>query len=260
MIAVKMALALVGGQRREGHGHALAEELGLHFHMGHAEQIVLHAIHQPHAQFLVGHFTAAELQLHAHLVALVEKLLRMAHLRHVIVLVDVHPELDFLELARALLFLLVLRRLILEFAEVHDSAHGWIGGGRHLDKVETHFLRSADRIGQLEDAELFTGGREDHTHLAGADPTIDTILDLNREALFLRRTGSGCPRSIFNSGFADFFAALRKNPQPKLRHRHACEGVWRRGRRQSAAHPDASCIRSRAPEQGESCARRSRGV
>ena len=153
----------------------------------------------------MGHLAAAELELHAHLVALVEELLGVAHLRHVIVLGAVHAKLDFLELAaRVFLVLFLLGRLVFEFAEIDDPADRRIGVGGDLDEVEPEFLGLADGVGQLHDTELFAGGRQDHTHFAGADPAIDTILDLNRETSFPARTWSRRSRWVVWFSFRRF--------------------------------------------------------
>jgi len=84
----------------------------------------------------VGVFTATELKLDTHFVALIEKFFAVSQFGFVIVLADVHAELDFLKLAGGLLLLFVLLgNLVLELSEIYDSTNGWYGGGRDLDEV-----------------------------------------------------------------------------------------------------------------------------
>ena len=69
------------------------------------------------------HLAAAKLQLHPHLIPLVQKSFAMADLGQVIVIVDVNPELDLLQLgSRRFLVLLLLRNVVTEFSEIDDLA------------------------------------------------------------------------------------------------------------------------------------------
>jgi hypothetical protein len=87
---------------------------------------------------------------------------------------DLHAELDLLDLAGAVLaLLLLLRQLVLELAEVCDAADGGIGRGGHLDQVEAVRFGAADGLVGLEDAELLAGGADDDANLAGADAVVD---------------------------------------------------------------------------------------
>ena len=61
-----------------------------------------------------------------------------------------------------------------------------------------------DRLGEFHHAELFACGRQDHTHLTGADPAIDTILDLNRETSFPRDRGAGARAVLISVGIRSF--------------------------------------------------------
>ena len=152
--------------------------------MGHSRQVIPHTLNNEQPEILVGHFAATELELDFHLVALVEKVLRMPNLGEVVVGVDIHPELDFLHLAdRMFLFLLLLRQVVAEFPEIHDTANGRLGIRSDLDEIQSESTGSPDRFVQAHDAELFIGCGKNHAHLAGADSFIDTdVLDINRSS------------------------------------------------------------------------------
>ena len=121
----------------------------------------------------MGHLAPAELELHPHLVALVEKLFAVAQLRLVVMVIDVHTELDLLELGGGVPAGFVLfGRLVLELAVIDDPAHGGIGLRSDLDEVETDVLGMPQGVLQPHDTELLPGGPENHTHLARANPVV----------------------------------------------------------------------------------------
>jgi hypothetical protein len=69
----------------------------------------------------------------------------VARLGEKIVIADLRPQPDFFVLAVVnVAFVLPLLLLVLEFAEVHDSANRRLLGGRHFDKIEP------ERAGLLE--------------------------------------------------------------------------------------------------------------
>jgi hypothetical protein len=72
--------------------------------------------------------------------------------------INVNPKLDFLHLAdRVFLFLFLLRQVVAEFPEIHDTADGRLGIGSDLDKIQSEGAGSPDRLVQAHDAELFIG-------------------------------------------------------------------------------------------------------
>ena len=144
-----------------------------------------------HAEFLMRHFAAAKLQLHPHLVPLVEKLFAVPDLRQVIVIVDVYPELDFLQLGSGRLFiLLLLGDVVTELSEIDDLADRRVGGWRDFDQIEAETLSFAQGVRQLHDAELFAGGCDDDPDFSGANPTVYTNLWLQiRIKLLAGETG-----------------------------------------------------------------------
>src|ERR1700736_1525749 len=110
-------------------------------------------LHELHAEFLVGHLTAAELQLHPDLVATVKKLFAMADLRQVIVIVDVYPELDFLELGAGRFFVLILLGYVVAKLSESDNFTNWGVCGRcDFNHIESQSLSFAQGIRKLHDA------------------------------------------------------------------------------------------------------------
>ncbi|GAA3526795.1 hypothetical protein GCM10022196_03630 [Aeromicrobium flavum] len=90
-------------------------------------------------------------------------------------LVDLRAELHLLDdrvrlVASGLASL--LRRFVLELAEVHETAHGRPLLGRDLDEVEIGFGSQAHGIFDTNDADLFTAG-SDKTDLGDANALVD---------------------------------------------------------------------------------------
>jgi hypothetical protein len=143
--------------------------------MSHPGEILLHAHDDIHAQFLVRHLPSAELEVNFDLVSLREEIFGMANLCDVIMLVNIHPELDFLHLPGCIfLILLLLGKIVSELSEVHNPADRRLGVRCDLDEIESEGTSLADGFIQSEDSELLVGRSDDHTHLAGADSLIDT--------------------------------------------------------------------------------------
>ncbi len=125
----------------------------------------------------VGHLAAAELELDPDLVCLVEELFTVAQLGDVVVLVDIDPKLDFLEFRSAVLGgVVLLGRLVFEFAVIDDSANWGSCHRRYLDEVQAYALCVPQGILQPHDTELLPGGSEDYAHFARANPIIDANL------------------------------------------------------------------------------------
>jgi len=125
----------------------------------------------------MGHLAAAKLQLHPDFVSSIEKFFGVADFRQVIVIVDVNPELYFLQLcAGRLLIFLVLRDVITELSEVDDFANRRISGGSDFDQIEVETLSSAEGVREFHDAELIAGGCKDDPDFPGTNPTVYTNL------------------------------------------------------------------------------------
>ena len=164
--------------------------------MGHAGEVVAHALNDLEAEFLVRHLAAAELELNFHLVPLVEEILGMADFREVVVRVDVYAEFDFLHLANRMLFvLLLLGEVVAELAEIDDTADGRLGVRRDLHEVEPHRAGAADGLVEPHDADLFARGGNDDTHLPGADAFVDAdVADVNNGEIPLLDAGAARTR------------------------------------------------------------------
>jgi hypothetical protein len=117
------------------------------------------------------------------------------------VIVDVYPELDFLQLRPgSFLVLLLLGNVVTELSEIDDFADRRIGGGRNFDQIQAEALSFAQGVGKLHDAELFAVGCEDDPDFSGANPTVYTNLWLQiKSKLLAGETGSEPWRRIFTA-------------------------------------------------------------
>src|SRR3989442_1096196 len=85
------------GPRRQHHHHLAAFERGIGFDLGDGAGVVLDAVQQAEADFLMRHLASAEAQGHLDLVALLEEALHGLHLDVVVMIVDRRTELDLLD-------------------------------------------------------------------------------------------------------------------------------------------------------------------
>ena len=109
----------------------------------------------------------------------------MLHLEVEVVLVGLRAELDLLEHDRRLVLargLLLLRRLVLELAEVHDLADRRRGARIDLDQLEPCSSARRERLVRGDDADLGAVGADD-AHLGHADAAADAVV--------VRRAGGG---------------------------------------------------------------------
>src|SRR5262249_27298256 len=127
-------------------------------------ELVDEPLENPPADFRMRHLAPAEEDRRLHLVAVFEEALDVLLLELVVVLVDLRPELDLLDLdyllvppglARALLF------LVLIFPEVHDPADRRDGRRRDFHEVESLLLGDRERLRRRHDAELLAGVVDD---------------------------------------------------------------------------------------------------
>ena len=146
---------------RRHHHHDLA---AFHFRklldLGDFLEIVLHAFQQVGAAILVGHFPPAKAQRHLDLVALLEEALHRLDLHLIVVVVDVGPHLDLLDLDDLLLLLglgLFLLLLVFVLAVIKDLAHRRLGVRRDLDKVKAGLLCDGERPVGRDDTALLAG-------------------------------------------------------------------------------------------------------
>ncbi len=150
--------------------------------MAHGGKVFTHSFDNKHAQFLMGHLASTKLKVNFDLVPFVEELLRMSNFGEVIVLADVHTELDFLHFASRVFFVLfLLGKVIAELAKIQDPADGRLRMGSDFNEVQSESLGPADGIIGADDANLFVGDAIDDPHLSGADTFIDAdIFDINK--------------------------------------------------------------------------------
>ena len=149
----------------------------------HLGQVFNQPLENPPADLRVRHLAAAEEDRRLHLVAVGEEALDVLPLELVIVLVDLRPELDLLDLDDLLMLLGLpgaLLFLVLIAPEVHDAAHRRVGRGCNFHQVEPLLAGDRQRLLRRHDAQLLPGVVDD-PHLADPDPFVD-------------------PRAVFPSG------------------------------------------------------------
>ena len=123
----------------------------------------------------MSHLAATEAQRDLGLVALFQEPAQITQLDLVIAFVGAGTELDFLDLDDLLLelgFVLPLLLLVLELAVVHQTADRGLGVGRDFHQIHVALLGKPERVGDLDDAELFSI-QTYQTHLGDADFTVD---------------------------------------------------------------------------------------
>ena len=141
----------------------------------HVGQLLDEPLENPAADLRMRHLAAAEEDRRLDLVAFLEEALDVLLLELVVVLVDLRPELDLLDLDHLLVLLGLARALlllILVLPEVHDAADRRHGRRRDLDQVEPLLLRDGQSLRRRHDAEL-CAGVVDHPDFADADAFVD---------------------------------------------------------------------------------------
>ncbi len=113
-----------------------------------------------------------------------------------------------------LLFLAVLAlsflALVLELAEIHDSAYRRSSGRRDLNEIKPLLLRYTERLGRFQNAEILAV-RSDDADRRGTDPLIDTVSSLDG--------------IIFNYLNLRVWRWRESNPRPKIIARAIATGV-----------------------------------
>jgi hypothetical protein len=140
--------------------------------------------------------------LHAHLVPAIQEFFGVPDFRHIIVLVDVNAELNFLQTRAGWLFVLrVFGNVVSEFSEIDNLAHRRIGGGRDFDQIESKSLRFAQGVVQPHNAELFARGSQNDPDFASANPAVYTNLWLQIRSISstVERECAAPPCSIYRN-------------------------------------------------------------
>ena len=140
---------------------------------------LLELLGQAHEQLLpalrVHQLAAAEHDRHLHLVLVLQEAHHVALLGLVVVGVDLGPELDLLDVDRALVPARLLGlelELVAVLAEVHDPADRRVGLRGDLDQVEVLLGGVVEGHAQRLDAELLAL-LVDQAHLIGDDAVVD---------------------------------------------------------------------------------------
>ena len=141
----------------------------------HLRQVVDQPLQNAPADLRVRHFASAEEDRRLDLVAVGQEALDVLLLELVVVLVDLRPELDFLDLDDLLVLLGLpgaLLFLVLVAPEVHDAADRRVRRCRNLHEVEPLLPRDGQRLLRRHDAQLLPGVVDD-ADFADPDAFVD---------------------------------------------------------------------------------------
>src|SRR5450756_1466593 len=167
--------ALVAGQRADHQVDRLADELGLKIWVPVRLDVRDELLDDFKTDLGVRHFPAAEYKRDLHLHVFAKKINGVLELDAQIMRVDARAELHFLDGRSVLVlfgFLFALGELIAELAKVHQLAHRRDGVGRNFNQVHAVLTGQVQRLGQLDDSQLFLI-RADDPDLTGANLAID---------------------------------------------------------------------------------------
>ncbi len=104
----------------------------------------------------MGDFATPKTQGDLAFVAFSQKALDVAHLDVVVAVIGTGAELDLLDFDHGLLgfgFSSFLLFLVLEFAVIHQTTHGRIGGGSNLDQVHVQLTRHAQCVIDIDNTQ-----------------------------------------------------------------------------------------------------------
>jgi hypothetical protein len=161
-----------------GHGsdHSLSVLLGRCFDFPHLGQLGDHRLHDLGSFFNVGQLTATEEDGDLHFVFVLQEALRLFDFEVDVVLASLRAKADFLRFGLvsvvAAVFLLVL--FVLELAEVHDSAHGWLFVRSHFHQVQAHVSCAVECFVGRDDPKLRSIGTDD-ANRGDTNLIVDTI-------------------------------------------------------------------------------------
>ena len=177
--------------------------------------------HHPLALVNVCEFATAENDRDDHLVLVLQKALRLRNLELDVVLARLGTQAYFLDFGlmdvRLVLFFLLL---VLELAEIHDSADGRFLVGGHLHKIQAGFPRERERLFGGDDAELSALGRDDADR-RDADLLVDAVLLLDGSRLRTRTRSAGREEARLFAGRQRHSSG--KNPKDRGDRQHLAE-------------------------------------
>ncbi len=145
-------------------------------------------VQEPAPNFGVGHFSSPEQDCNFYFIARIEELGGSAALRFEIVIVNLWPDANFLELDRRLMlagFTLLAALLISKLAVIHEPADGWNGVWCYLDEIKSSLSCHFQRIARGNDSYLFAV-LIDEPDFANANPFVDPRLNWSGYSGLLR--------------------------------------------------------------------------
>ncbi len=162
--------------RCHGGNHSFPILLGRCFNLPHLGQLGDHRLHDLGAFFNVCQFAATEEDGDLHLVFVLQETLRLFDFEIDVVLASLRAEADFLSLGLvsviAAVLLLVL--FVLELAEVHNAADGWLFIRSHFHQVQPRVSGAVQCFVRRDDPKLRTIGTDD-ANWGDTNLIVDTI-------------------------------------------------------------------------------------
>lgn len=146
------------------------------FHFADVFELFDDLLHDALPLFDVSHLAAAEHDRHDDLVFVKEEAAGLGDLEFDVVIPRLRTEADFLDLGVMNVgFVVLFLLLILELAEVHDSAHRWLLIRCHLDQIETGVSRERQGVVCGHDPKLTAVGSND-TDRCDPNLLVDAML------------------------------------------------------------------------------------
>ena len=165
------------GSERTGEPSAHLLRVGLN--LGDVIELRHDRFHHSLAFFDVSHFPATEDDRHDHLILVLEKVSGLVNFEFDVVIACFGAEADFLDLGVVNVGLVVLLLLlVLELAEVHNSADRRLLIRRHFDEIQPGVAGDPHRFVRWDDAQL-TAISSDYSDRADPNLLIDAMLLLD---------------------------------------------------------------------------------
>ncbi len=220
----------VGLARGEGADQSLSHLLRRGIHLTDRIELFEDISHHALPFVDVGQFATAEHDRDDHLVLVLQESLGLIHLELNVVLARLGAETDLFDLrVMDVGFVLFFLLLILELAEVHDSADGRFFVWRDLDKIKPRLASPGHRLIGGDDSELPTFGG-DHADRGNPDLLIDAMILIDGLRL---RTPTNCQAMPRDGGTVN----LPRFPRPPESGRPDSRQTARPTSRPSRPHP-----------------------
>src|SRR6185437_451368 len=157
-------------------------------------QILFQLLQNSCTQLPVRHFTTTKPDGGLDFIPALQPLARMLHAIVIIMIVRARSKLNFFNSDCYLLLLCLVGLLfgfVLKFSEVNNSANRRVGSSSDLDEIQTFFPGGANRVSNIEHAELFTLFADD-SNLGNTNPFVNAGNGLAPVIRTLAATSKAC--------------------------------------------------------------------